>query len=90
MVLHLVSLEEPDPISAYYTISNELSKYSSELATKEQWIILSKKDLVEQDKIDAVLQSLDRDEKRVFVIGQNDPESIKKLADALVLHLRQR
>ena len=90
MLLHLVSLDEPDPISAYYTILNELSKYNSELETKEQWIILSKKDLVEQDKINAILRVLDTTENRVFVVGENDSESIKNLADALVLHLRGR
>lgn len=90
MLLHVVSLDAEDPIFTYYTISKEISKYNADLAEKEEWIILTKKDLVEQDKIDASLQKLDTDKKRVFVVSENDPESIKNLADALVLHLRGR
>lgn len=90
MLLHVVSLDVEDPIFTYYAISKELSKYNSELAEKDEWIILTKKDLVNQDKIDLVLKNLDTNKKRVFVVSENDPESIKKLADALVLHLRGR
>lgn len=89
MLLHVVSLDQEEPKNAYSTILKELSDYKNELLDKEQWIILSKKDLVEQGKIDGALQELDIDNNRVFVVSQNDPESIKLLADALVLHLRQ-
>ena len=90
MLLHVVSLDEEDPIFAYSTILDELSKFNSDLLKKDHWIILSKKDLVEQDKIDATLKTIDKDNKRVFVVSQNDPESVKNVADALVLHLRGR
>lgn len=89
MLLHLVSLEHEDPISAYYAISKELSDYDQTLAEKEEWIVLTKKDLVEQDKIDTVLQKLDTNEKRVFVVSENAPESLKMLTDTLVKHLRE-
>lgn len=89
MLLHLVSLEHEDPENAYYTIRKELSKYGKSLDDKEEWIILTKKDLVNQDKIDTVLRNLDNNKNRVFVIGQNDEKSIKTLQDALVEHLRK-
>lgn len=89
MLLHLVSLEHEDPKNAYYTIVKELSDYGNELDIKEEWIIFTKKDLVDQDKIDAVVNSIDESEKRVFVISQNDPKSIKELQDSLVKRLRR-
>lgn len=89
MLLHVISLSEEDPISNYYTIKKELSNYNLELSKKPEWIILSKKDLVDQQKIDTVCESIDTDENRVFVVSESDPESIKMLADALVLHLRE-
>lgn len=90
MLLHLVSLEQPDPVSQYYTIRNELSAYDTSLTEKEEWIILTKKDLVEQCFIDDVVQELAKTENRVLVVGQNDPDSYKKLSDALVQHLTKR
>ncbi|MEX0930915.1 MAG: GTPase ObgE [Candidatus Paceibacterota bacterium] len=90
MLLHIVSLEEEDPISTYYTILNELSNYDPVLLEKESWIILTKKDLVNSDKMKAVLGDIDKNEKRVFVIAENDEKSIKNLSDALVSHLEGR
>lgn len=88
MILHLVSLESDDPISDYYTIRKELSQYDTSLAEKEEWIILTKKDLVNQEKIDNVLEALAKTENRVFVVGHDEPELYKTLRDSLVSHLR--
>lgn len=88
MLLHLVSLEHEEPVKEYYTIREELSAYDDSLTKKEEWIILTKKDLVNQDKIDEVVAALAKTENRVLVIGQNDPDSYKKLSDELTTHLR--
>lgn len=88
MLLHLVSLEHEEPVKEYYTIREELSAYDDSLTKKEEWIILTKKDLVNQDKIDEVVAALAKTENRVLVIGQNDPDSYKKLSDELSAHLR--
>jgi GTP-binding protein len=87
MILHLVSLENEDPVSTYYTIRDELSRYDSELSDKEEWIILSKKDLVNQEDVDVVIKDLAKTEKRVLVISSEDPDSFKKLGDTLTQHL---
>ena len=89
MLLHLISLEEKDPKNAYYTIFKELSNYNKSILDREEWIILTKKDLVDQDIIDKALSDIDKTKKRVFVISQNDPKSLKNLRDALVSHLRK-
>ncbi len=88
MILHLVSLEHEDPVSEYYTIRDELSQYGEGLSDKEEWIILTKKDLVKQDFIDSVIKDLAKNENRVFVISNDDSESYKTLSDALIKHLR--
>jgi GTP-binding protein len=88
MLLHLVSLENEDVESTYNTIRNELESYAHSLVEKEEWIILTKKDLVEQDYIDGVVASLAKTGKRVFVISENDPDSIKDLQDQLITHIR--
>jgi GTPase len=88
MILHLVSLESDQPESDYYTIRKELTEYDKALGEKEEWIILTKKDLVNQDKIDDVQKTLAKTENRVIVVGQNYPESYKNLRDTLIEHLR--
>jgi GTPase len=89
MILHLVPLDSEDPEKEYYTIRKELSDYDKELAQKIEWIILTKKDLVNQDKIDSVTKTLAKTKNRVLVIGQDDPESYKQLRDSLVSYLRE-
>lgn len=87
MLLHLISLEHEDPLSAYYTIRQELESYDGSLLDKEEWIVLTKKDLVKQSFIEDVVTALEKIEKRVFVVGQNDPDSYQTLARALARHL---
>ncbi|HEY0964462.1 MAG TPA: GTPase ObgE [Candidatus Paceibacterota bacterium] len=89
MILHLVSLESENAENDYYTIRKELSHYDTTLAEKVEWIILTKKDLVDQAEIDRVVNALAKTENRVLVIGQDDPESYKKLRDSLVSYLRE-
>lgn len=88
MLLHLVSLENEDPIAAYTTVRNELTKFDKSLTEKEEWIIFTKKDLVNQDKINDVLKSVDNNENRVFVISATTGDGVKDLSDSLVKHLR--
>jgi GTP-binding protein len=88
MLCHLVSLESSDPIADYYTIRKELSAYNASLAEKEEWILFTKKDLVNKDFLDLLQPNIDKLGKRVFFIDQNDAESIKVLRDALVLSVK--
>ena len=90
MLLHLVSLENEDIRNTYETIRHELESYAHSLSEKEEWIILTKKDLVEQGYIDTAVADLAKNEKRVFVISENDPDSIKELRDALVAHIANK
>jgi GTP-binding protein len=87
MLLHLVSLEDEDPIASYKIVKNELSKFDKTLLEKETWIIFTKKDLADQARIDATLKAIDTNENRVFVISTLSGEGVKELRDALVLKL---
>tara|TARA_B100002051_G_scaffold276833_1_gene329887 strand:- start:12637 stop:13605 length:969 start_codon:yes stop_codon:yes gene_type:complete len=89
MLLHLVSLESENPAETYYTIREELSEFDKTLSEKEEWIILTKKDLAKQEDIDSAVTDLEKTEKRVLVISENDPDSIKKLSAEISSHLNQ-
>lgn len=88
MLLHLVSLEHEDPIKEYYTILNELSSYHNSLIEKEEWVIFTKKDIANKDKIEAIQNFIDKSNKRVFVISAETGEGVKTLQDTLVQYLR--
>ncbi len=87
MLLHLVSLEHDDPLHEYYIIRKELSSYNKTLVDKEEWIIFTKKDLVNKEKIDHTLSSIDNNKNRVFVISTETGEGVEELKSALVKHL---
>ena len=88
MLLHLVSLEHADPITAYYTIQNELASYHKSLTEKEEWVIFTKKDLANQEQLEMIQSFIDKTKKRVFVISAESGENMKMLQDALVQYLR--
>ena len=89
MLLHLVSLEDKDVMERYFSIRNELKNYSGDLIDKEEWIIFTKKDLVNQEDFENLKKEIDKIENRVFVISTKTGENVKELRDALVHHLRQ-
>ncbi len=89
MILHLVSLETEDAKERYETVRNELKAFSKELTDKEEWIILTKNDLVNQAYLEALKKDIDKNENRVFVISVETGEGVKEFSDALVQHLRQ-
>jgi len=88
MLLHVVSLEQEDPVTAYYTIRKELDQYDTSLSAKNEWIILTKNDLVEQSFTDQIKAELAKTDNRVLVTDAEDEETYKTLRDALVSHLR--
>jgi GTP-binding protein len=89
MLLHVVSLEDEDPINSYYTIRKELDQYDKTLSEKEEWIILTKNDLVEEGYSEQVKNELAKTQNRVLITDAEEPETYKTLRDALVSHLRE-
>lgn len=89
MLLHLVSLEDKDFMEKYFDIRNELKKYNDDLLAKEEWIIFTKKDLVNKEDFKNIKNIIDKIDNRVFVISTKTGENVKGLSDALVQHLRE-
>jgi len=89
-ILHLVSLETEDAWERYYTIREELSSYKNGLAEKEEWIIFTKKDLVNKVYLESIQKDIDKNKNRVFVISVETGEGVKELKDELVKSLRKQ
>lgn len=88
MLLHVVSLESETPLKDYYTIRGELKSYKNSLDEKEEWILLSKSDLINQDQIDSIKSEFDKIEKRVFVLSSKTGDGVEEVRSALVSKLQ--
>ncbi len=89
MLLHCVSLENEDPLAMYHTIRGELEKFDPELLNKEEWIVLTKSDLVAQEDAVHILENLTKTGNRVFILSAFDDISLKEFSDELVKALRR-
>ncbi len=89
MLAHLVSFENEDMMKTYKEIRKELDAYSDELTAKEEVIILTKTDVVEDKKfIDKKVKEFQKLKKPVFVLSLFDDTSVKNLVDEFVKLLR--
>ncbi len=91
VLAHVISLESQDMVSDYETIRTEIKKYGRGLETKDEIIILSKSDLVDEDELKEKVKSLKAilKGKTYFVVSVEDTDSVKELRDGLVKYLNQ-
>ncbi len=87
MLLHVVSLEEVDPFTAYRTIRQELAEYDSALLEKPEWIILSKKDTMDPLAIEEMKDKFKDITQHIYSVSVMDDESIKVLSEKLLYEL---
>ena len=84
-LLHLVSLESDDLINDYKSIRKELKQYNHDLEKKQEIIVLTKQDLVDETTADDAKKLFYKsDKKNVFAISSADEVSIKKLFDFIL------
>lgn len=90
MIAHLISLENDDVLEAYKVIRKELEAYSPELAAKEEIIILTKTDMVDEATAQGAVKKLSKLKKKVFLVSVYDDPAIKSFGDAFVKMLRAK
>lgn len=88
MLLHLISLENEDVLSAYQTMRKELEHFGNGLPEKDEIILLTKTDLVDDAAVLAAKKKLEKTGKEIYTISVIDDESIKAFRDMLVQRLR--
>ncbi len=98
MIAHLISLENEDVMEAYKTIRRELEQYDEGpvlsgvegLGEKEEIIILTKTDLVDEKQLKKAKKELAGLKKKVFALSVYDDASLKEFSDALIKLLRKK
>jgi len=87
LLLHLVSLENEDPIAAYKTVRKELEKFGEGLTDKKEIIVLTKTDLVEPKAIAAAKKKLAKLNPDIHEVTVLDDAAVKSFGDALAKEL---
>lgn len=88
VLLHCLSLENEDLSVSYKVIRKELEAYSEELAQKEEILILTKIDVVDEKTLKTKIKEAKKLNKKIFTVTVYDDNSIKELKDNLVKFLR--
>jgi GTP-binding protein len=88
MILHCLDLTSDNILRDYAIIRNELETYSKELALKEEWIVLTKLDLVtEETQKEAISLLKSHTSSKVYIVSGELGINIKSLSDDLSRHL---
>lgn len=90
MIAHLISLENEDVMEAYKTIRKELETFDKELGEKDEIVVLTKTDMVDEKTVEAAKKKLAKLKKPVFAITILDDKVMKEFGDALVKLLRAK
>lgn len=88
-IFHLISLENSALIESYKTIRKELEQYGQGLDDKEETIILTKTDMVDESKIKQAKSKLSKYNKDIIHVTVLDDNMIKKLSDDITKRLRK-
>ena len=89
-LFHFISAESPDPKKDYQIIRNELGAYNKKLLDKQEYIFLSKADMLGKNEIDKKLDRLKAVGKEVIPISIIDDKSIGCVEEILRKIIKQK
>src|SRR3989344_4296142 len=77
ILFHLVSAESKKPVSDYKTIRKELRAYSKSMLKKDEYLFLSKTDMVDAKDVKKTLAKLKKLNKNILPLSIHDFDSIQ-------------
>lgn len=89
LLIHLISLENEDVVSAYGIIRNELERFGHGLTQKDEIIVLTKTDLVDKDALENAAMRLSKINPKIYSVTVLDDAAIKRFGDELVKLLQK-
>ncbi|MDD4541900.1 MAG: GTPase ObgE [Eubacteriales bacterium] len=87
LLLHIVDasgLYGVDPLDAFHTINHELKSYKSSMAKKEQWVVLNKIDVADDEIVDLLASEISAEGYRVFKVSAVTHAGVNELVNALL------
>ncbi len=82
-IFHLVSVESDDVVRDYHVIREELRKFNPELLEKNEQLILSKADMIDDKEATAKLKLLKKLNKNAIALSVIDDESLAQVKKLL-------
>ncbi len=83
ILFHLISAESENPAKDYKVVRKELTKYSKVLASKDEYLFLSKYDMIPEKELNKKLTALKKLSKNVVALSIHDEDSLKKVKEIL-------
>lgn len=83
LLLHCISSESEDPIKDYKIIQKELKEYNPLLLEKQEIILLTKSDLLDEKDLEKKLKSLAKTQKQIIPVSIHNWESLQSLIKLL-------
>ena len=83
IIFHFLAADSENPLEDYQTIQNELKNHNSELLKKPEYIIISRCDLADEEKIQATVETFEKLDKTVLPISIHDWDSLEKIKTIL-------
>ena len=92
ILVHVVALDSENPIEDYYVIRKELGEYNDDLLKKDEIVLLSKNDCIEDSEMDNLINKFKDilDHEHVYSMNAFDEESIKVFKHILISYLEKK
>lgn len=84
ILAHCITCESEDLLSDYKVIRKELKAFDSGLMEKDEVIIVTKSDLIDEKTLKSKIKELKSTKKKIVSVSVLDDESIKSLKKALI------
>jgi GTP-binding protein len=88
MLLHCISLENDDPTKVYQVVRSELEDFDTKLLEKEEWVVLTKSDLVDESEAEKKAATFKEQGTATYVVSAEQETGVKELSDALTKKLQ--
>lgn len=90
ILVHLISLENNNPVEAYKTVRKEIDQYDHTLSLKKEIVVLTKTDLVDDlAYIKKVVERMKKNTETVFAVSLYDDETVKIFKDMLLEKVKE-
>ncbi len=83
ILLHCISTENEDVVSAYEAVRSEFKKYDASLLTKKEIVLLTKTDLADNEEIEKQIEKLKKVNSEVVKISIYNEADIQKLKEKI-------
>jgi len=82
-IFHLLSAESVDPVSDYDIIREELGAYNPMLLEKEEYLFISKSDMIEPSELKKIITKLKKKNPTVMPLSIHDTETLEQVKKTL-------